>query len=132
MKAHISPLPRRVLGWALPEADRAALAEACRQAGLDLRLVAPAETGLAVGRLCGLPEGPADAAPLPAAATPAAVFCGLAGPELDRLLAGLNAAGARIPLKAVVTAHNRAWPFGRLLEELAQEHAALRAAQEDR
>lgn len=131
MKAHIAPPPRLVLGWALPGADRAALETACRAAGLPLRMVEPAETGLWVGRLCGLPEGPANAAPLPTPVTPAAVFCGLAQPELDGLLAVLRAAGAAIPLKAVVTAHNRAWPFGRLLDELTQEHAAIRAARED-
>lgn len=131
MKAHIAPPPRLVLGWALPEAGRAALAAACQAAGLPLRLVAAEETGLWVGRLCGLPEGPAHAAPLPAPATPAAVFCGLAQPELDGLLAALRATGAAIPLKAVVTAHNRAWPFARLLDELTQEHAALHAARED-
>ena len=60
------------------------------------------------------------------------VFCGLSGPELDGLLAAIRAAGVQIPLKAVVTAHNRAWPFARLMEELTEEHAAIRAAQEDK
>lgn len=131
MKAHIAALPRLVLGWALPDADRAALETACRAAGLPLRMVEPAETGLTVGRLCGLPEGRnADALPVPA--TAAAVLCGLSGPELDGLLAAIRAAGAQIPLKAVVTAHNRAWPFARLMQELTEEHAAIRAAQEDK
>lgn len=130
MNAHIAATPRLVLGWALPGADQAVLEAACRKAGIGLRMVGPAETGMTVDHLCA---GRVDrkAAPLPAPATPAAVFSGLAGPELDGLLADLRAGGAAIPLKAVVTAHNQAWPFARLLEELTEEHAAVRAARED-
>ena len=130
MKAHIAAAPRLVLGWALPGADRAVLEAACRKEGLTLRMVDPSETGLTVGRLCGGQEG-RPSGPLPAPDTPAAVFCGIDRPALDRLLGDLRAGGVTIPLKAMVTAHNRAWPFARLLEELTQEHAAVQAARED-
>ena len=130
MKAHIAATPRLVLGWALPEADRAVLETACRKEGLTLRMVEPGETGMTVGHLCGSRVDRA-AAPLPATATPAAVFSGIDRAALDRLLDDLRAGGVVIPLKAMVTAHNQGWPFTRLLEELAQEHAAVHAARED-
>lgn len=142
-------IPRVALLWALP-ADSPAFGplRAAEGQGLALRSVAPFELRATVGALCGLHGLDAAPAPLPAepgqsgqtgqsgpaagAAPalpdgPALIFCGLPEPELTALLAALRAAGAAIPLKAVVTPTNQHWRFGELLAELAREHAALAA-----
>lgn len=142
-------IPRVALLWALP-ADSPAFGplRAAEGQGLTLRSIAPFELRATVGALCGLHGLDAAPAPLPAepgqsgqtgqsgpaagAAPalpdgPALIFCGLPEPELTALLAALRAAGAAIPLKAVVTPTNQHWRFGELLAELAREHAALAA-----
>lgn len=142
-------IPRVALLWALP-ADSPAFGplRAAEGQGLALRSVAPFELRATVGALCGLHGLDAAPAPLPAepgqsgqtgqsgpaAQTapalpdgPALIFCGLPEPELTALLAALRAAGAAIPLKAVVTPTNQHWRFGELLAELAREHAVLAA-----
>lgn len=142
-------IPRVALLWALP-ADSPAFGplRAAEGQGLALRSVAPFELRATVGALCGLHGLDAAPAPLPAEpgqsgqtgqsgpAAPAApalpdgpalIFCGLPEPELTALLAALRAAGAAIPLKAVVTPTNQHWRFGELLAELAREHAVLAA-----
>lgn len=148
-------IPRVALLWALP-ADSPAFGplRAAEGQGLTLRSIAPFELRATVGALCGLHGLDAAPAPLPAepdgsgqtgqtgrsgpaaGAAPAApalpdgpalIFCGLPEPELTALLAALRAAGAAIPLKAVVTPTNQHWRFGELLAELAREHAALAA-----
>lgn len=48
--------------------------------------------------------------------------------ERDALLDALRAAGAAIPLKAIVTPINQSWRFLDLLAELAAEYAALQGA----
>lgn len=142
-------IPRVALLWALP-ADSPAFGplRAAEGQGLALRSVAPFELRATVGALCGLHGLDAAPAPLPAEPGqsgqtgqsgpaagadpalpdgPALIFCGLPEPELTALLAALRAAGAAIPLKAVVTPTNQHWRFGELLAELAREHAALAA-----
>lgn len=142
-------IPRVALLWALP-ADSPAFGplRAAEGQGLTLRSVAPFELRATVGALCGLHGLDAAPAPLPAEPGqsgqtgqsgpaagadpalpdgPALIFCGLPEPELTALLAALRAAGAAIPLKAVVTPTNQHWRFGELLAELAREHAVLAA-----
>lgn len=142
-------IPRVALLWGLP-ADSPAFGplRAAEGQGLALRSVAPFELRATVGALCGLHGLDAAPAPLPAEPGqsgqtgqsgpaagadpalpdgPALIFCGLPEPELTALLAALRAAGAAIPLKAVVTPTNQHWRFGELLAELAREHAALAA-----
>lgn len=142
-------IPRVALLWALP-ADSPAFGplRAAEGQGLALRSVAPFELRATVGALCGLHGLDAAPAPLPAEPGqsgqtgqsgpaagadpalpdgPALIFCGLPEPELTALLVALRAAGAAIPLKAVVTPTNQHWRFGELLAELAREHAALAA-----
>lgn len=139
------PLPRVALLWGLPAGSPAfgPLRAAAGQ-GLTLRSVAPFELRATVGALCGLqgldaapaplpagPDGPGQTAPAaqtaPLPGGPALVFCGLPEAELTALLSALRAAGAAIPLKAVVTPTNQHWRFGELLTELAREYAALAA-----
>lgn len=145
MKAHTgraapapkpTALPKVALLWGLDPADPGlAPLRAAQKLGIALRAVPPAALGRTVAELCGLsagpkpPAGPAPAAPAPAGAAflpaPALILCGLPEAERDALLNALRASGAAIPLKAIVTPTNQHWPFGRLLAELAAEHAAL-------
>lgn len=144
MKAHTgraapaprpAALPKAALLWGLDPADPGlAPLRAAQKLGIALRAVPPAALDRTVAELCGLPTGPkppaVPAAPAPAGAAflPALILCGLPEAERDALLEALRAAGATIPLKAIVTPTNQHWPFGRLLAELAAEHAALHGA----
>ena len=146
MKAHTgraapaprpAALPKVALLWGLDPADpHLAPLRAAQKLGIALRAVPPAALGRTVAELCGLPAGPkAPAVPAPAAPAgsafspaPALILCGLPEAERDALLEALRAAGAAVPLKAIVTPTNQHWPFGRLLAELAAEHAALHGA----
>ena len=146
MKAHTgraapaprpAALPKVALLWGLDPADPGlAPLRAAQKLGIALRAVPPAALGRTVAELCGLPAGPkAPAVPAPAAPAgsafspaPALILCGLPEAERDALLEALRAAGAAVPLKAIVTPTNQHWPFGRLLAELAAEHAALHGA----
>ena len=138
-----SCLPKAALLWGIaPDHPAMVPLRAAGRLGLVLRSVAPQELDATVGALCGIPgtaagfiapasgqntpNGPAPTAPLPQG--PALVLCGLPEAEREALLAGLRAAGAAIPLKAIVTPTNQSWTFAALLAELAREHAALHGA----
>ena len=128
MKARIVPPPPAALAWgfAAGGGEEAALRRVCEKAGLRLRRVEPAQLGCTVACLCGL-AGPQRAKGPAAGEWPAAlVLQGLEGRALDDFLEDLAAAGLSIPLKAVVTAANRGWAFGALLDELLAERRALR------
>ena len=86
---------------------------------------APSQADSTVSRLLG---GSGKALSQPAQSlpqVPALVLAGIKDPALDEFLEALKASGVTIPLKALATATNLAWPFSRLLAELAGEHAAL-------
>lgn len=130
MKAHVAPAPRVILTWNVPEESPAGQVLAARAAafGLEIRPVYSQHAGCTVEWLCGY----AGASPVSLllyvpqdSFRPAAVFSGLTDAELDSTLAALRAAGASIPFKAVVTRHNRAWPFCHLMAELEKEHIAF-------
>ena len=57
------------------------------------------------------------------------LLCGLGDRQLDRLLANLRRAGVSVPYKAVLTEHNRDWPLGKLVGEVAREHELLKRSQ---
>lgn len=50
------------------------------------------------------------------------IFSGFDRAELNALLESLRTSGVRIPLKAVVTAHNIGWKLDDLIAELRKEH----------
>ena len=130
MKAHIARTPRVILAWAvLPGSpEHTALADAASALNAQLRLAEPQDLGRTIAQLCGLPQGRAAAAPAgPGCKETAAVFCGLTDAQLDQALAALR--GVNIPLKAVVTGHNRDWTLGALLVELGRERDAIAAGQ---
>ncbi len=129
MKAHIARNQNAgvpmVLCWNLSNGDRGILTGMSAAFGMKCRVVAPEEAGLTVAQLLG-ETGPA-ARPMrldPAACPPAIVLANFKDREVDRLLEYLRDARAQIPLKAVVTPTSRAWPFGRLLLHLLEEHNA--------
>jgi len=91
--------------------------------------VGPEQTGETAGRLAATNAAPA-AAPPPEHAPEAEfmLLCGLTDRQLDRLLAVMRRAGVSVPYKAVLTEHNKNWPFASLIEAVAQEHAMMTAA----
>jgi len=77
-------------------------------------------------------DGAAEAGAYEGAAAPETEFlllCGLGDKQLDRLLADLRRAGVKVPYKAVLTEHNRDWPLGKLIAEVAREHELLKRSQ---
>ena len=112
MKAHIAKAQPLALAYRLAESELAAV-----------RAIRPEQLGCRVGDLVageapGAYEGEAPQEKL-------LVLDGFSRPDLDRLLAGLRAAGVFVPLKAVVTPSNRTWTVAALMGELARERASL-------
>lgn len=123
-------LPKTALLWRIPQGSPAwGPLRAAERLGLALRVVAPADAQKTVAALCGISGAGGAGAARPAeslpADTPALILCGLPKAEREALLSALRAAGASIPLKAIVTPTNQGWRFAALLAELAREHAAL-------
>lgn len=87
---------------------------------ISLRVVGEHETGKKIRSL--LLEDAEDKIEK-AEGEPILVIEGLEQKELDSLLMELKKEGAKVPLKAVVTEHNRNWSFERLAGELKNENA---------
>ncbi len=91
---------------------------------VSVRTVQPQEVGQSVGALLSLPNFNlvADAAPLDPPTEKVIVFYAFADAVLDHVLTALrDEVIAPDTLKAVVTAHNRSWPFAELVNELRGE-----------
>ena len=136
MKAHISgKLPERVLTFAVDEAARPGLSAVLQKLSVQEVQITAGELGQDVGYLAGLPgfrkkESPASAeAP---ACQGVLCMCGFSNGRMDTLLKSLREARVFIPIKSVVTATNRHWSFGKLIEELSKEHEAMEAARRKR
>ena len=119
LKAHIAKAQPLALAYRLAESELAAV----RALGFAARAIRPEQLGCRVGDLVageapGAYEGEAPQEKL-------LVLDGFSRPDLDRLLAGLRAAGVFVPLKAVVTPSNRTWTVAALMGELARERASL-------
>ena len=119
LKAHIAKAQPLALAYRLAESELAAV----RALGFAARAIRPDQLGCRVGDLVageapGAYEGEAPQEKL-------LVLDGFSRPDLDRLLAGLRAAGVFVPLKAVVTPSNRTWTVAALMGELARERASL-------
>ena len=80
------------------------------------------ETGKLVSSNAALPGAPA---PAQVPQQPFLLLCALGDRQLDRLLAAMRRSGVSVPYKAVLTAYNRTWTFGRLIEEVEREDRAL-------
>lgn len=132
MKAHIVREPRCALVWNYhDEAGLAALQRAADAARLTLRPVGNGELGATVGDLCAGKPAP-DAAPLIAVPDrPALIVSGLSHQtgELGQFLDQIQAAGAALPLRAMVTPTSKGWTLAQLLLELNSEHEAVQGDQ---
>ncbi len=107
------------------KADR--LLALCAAQGIQGRVVAPEEQGQTLGALLGIPL-PAAQVGTRAGTVPGEmlVLSGFTAPALDAFLGGFAAAGVgRVPLKAVVTAHNLTWTGPDLYVQLYREHQAM-------
>lgn len=130
MKARIvEKTPERVLTFAVQEPERPGLTAVLKKLAIEERIVTEEELGQEVGYLAGLPgfskKEAVQAAP---ACDGVLCMCGFSDGRMDTLLKNLRGAGVNIPIKAVLTATNRYWRFGELIEELAKEHEAMAAA----
>ena len=95
------------------------------QLGVELRTAGEDQWGQTLAALCGL-EPPRDRAPKVRVGEEMLVMAFFEDALINRLLAALRQSGmAPIRLKAVLTAHNRAWNCGRLYTELSQEARPL-------
>lgn len=95
--------------------------------GVRVRTISSENLGDLVGAVAGLPGMRMHPKPATQDA-PCEEFmlvCAMEGPKLNQLLAAMRAAGVPVGHKAMVTAHNRLWPVGLLMQEVAREHAAL-------
>ena len=137
MKAHIArnqnagiPL---ALGWNLSAADRGILEGMAPAFGMKLLPVSPADAGKTVAQLLGEVEtkAPRTLVLEPGTYPPALVLANFKEKDLDTLLDLMKQAKVNIPLKAVVTSHNKNWVFGDLLAHLQEEHSAFNAAKEN-
>lgn len=125
MKAKIAPRKEIVLLYRyeqIPNGER--LLELLNQMKLEYRMIAEDQLGKTTGELVGYRVTPVqpeqDEVPIPQVS--AMVMGGLAGRRLDELLNAMSKAGVDLPIKMVVTQHNEGWRFGRLIEEVHQEH----------
>lgn len=117
----------RVLLYGLPKetpAGRAAR-EVLAAPGIAVTEVAPYQLLQPVGVLAGYGGEAAQLYFGRAPQEPVLVMAGFSSAGLDGLLAALRRAGIVIPLKAVLTQHNRNWSLLALIEELQREHAAM-------
>ena len=91
--------------------------------------VAENQLGETAGKLASTNAAPTDA-PVPENAPEAEfmLLCALGDKQLDRLLAAMRRAGVSVPYKAVLTEHNKSWPFGKLIEEIMREHEFLKSS----
>lgn len=97
--------------------------------GIGWREITGEMVSLPLGACAGLPEFQREAESdahwtLPEGG--ALVMVGFTDSRMNALLAGLKQAGARVRFKAVMTQHNRNWPFGKLLGELGKEESVMR------
>ena len=115
----------KILLYGLEEVKKAAVLEAASSLGIAARVVEGREACQSIGWLLGW-EGFAPLPPSgPGPAGECLVFALPRRSRLDQLLRALAQAGVSVPLKAMVTPTNRAWPLEKLLEELRQEHRAM-------
>lgn len=127
--ADVSPAPLVLLYNLDDTSPKGAVLRALFEgAGVNVKTVAASELANTVGHLAGLPGFP----PAPdAGATPAApneelvFFCHMTDDRVMELIRAMRAAGATVGCKATLTEHNRSWTFVRLMQEVAEEHAAM-------
>ena len=130
MKAHINQQAARPLAllYGLPESTQPGrgVRAALEEQGCSSKEIAPEQLLQPVGALAGLGG---KAAPLYSGEAPDAqllLMSNFTSPQLNAVLDALREAGVHVPLKAVVTKHNKTWSVLALLEELQREREATR------
>lgn len=128
MKAHINTAAAKPLAlhYGLPEDKRHGLCAVLEEMGIAHAQILPEQLGQPVGLLAGI--GGKAAAPYTGEAPneQLLLLSNLERAELNRLLDSLRDAGVSIPLKAIVTKHNKTWSVIALLEELGREREAVK------
>ena len=122
MKARISaPAPKLAVGINLPEDHSSSISKIMSAAG-GKYISAEKDCALdTVGALCGY-RGYSKSRKRVETDAEILIFSGLVGEELTNVLNALKSKGVNIPLKALVTPHNKDWTVSALAEELAAEH----------
>ena len=130
MKAHINQQAARPLAllYGLPESTETGrgVRAALEEQGFSSKELAPEQLHQPVGASAGLGG---NAAPLYSREAPDAqllLMSNFTSPQLNAVLDALREAGVHVPLKAVVTKHNKTWSVLALLEELQREREATR------
>ena len=119
MKAHINQQAARPLAllYGLPESTETGrgVRAALEEQGFSSKEIAPEQLLQPVGALAGLGG---KAAPLYSGEAPDAqllLMSNFTSPQLNAVLDALREAGVHVPLKAVVTKHNKTWSVLALL-----------------
>lgn len=135
MKAHIvSQIPERVLVYAVEEEVQARLSAVLQELSIEEYVVSSEDLAQDVGYLAGFPgfakkEGVSFAS---TACDGVLCMCGISNARMNHLLKALREKSVSIPLKAMVTATNQRWSFGKLIEELSKEHQAILQQQKEK
>lgn len=116
-----------VLTFNLPQAAHERIRALAAAHGVRVKAVPPESFTLPVGAMAGIPVHPLD---IPTACgsfqAPMLLMCNLDEGQFNGFLRLLREPGLpRIPLKAVLTAHNVSWNALQLYEELSREHEAM-------
>lgn len=96
-------------------------------AGVFVRPIALDELGQTVGYLAGLPGFSATQTPYagPLPQDEFLLLCFMDDNAVMDVVRAMRAAGCPVGCKATLTEHNRSWPFGQLIQEVSEEHAAM-------
>ena len=122
MKARLSaPLPKVGAGVNIPQEKADVVAEVMAEVGGKF-IAAPNDCGAdTVGYVCGL-SGYTENEARTEVTEKILIFSGLDNKDLNKAVTMLRSKGCEIPLKAMVTPHNRDWTVSALAGELAREH----------
>ena len=129
MKARIIREPRCALLWRIDESypNYAAIERAAKRYEVKLRRVADGDLGGIVGDLCAGKPAPAAAPLIAVPDRPAIIISGLRHDtgDLGAFLDLVQAGGASIPVRSMVTPTSKGWMLANLLLELNTEHETV-------
>ena len=122
MKARInSPIQKCALGVNIPKEKADIVSGVMAAFNGSFKLAGSDCGGEKIGFVCGL-SGYTESGAKADVSEELLIFSGLDGKELNKAVTMLREKGCDIPLKAIVTPHNRDWTVSALASELAKEH----------
>ncbi|MBO4866414.1 MAG: DUF3783 domain-containing protein [Ruminococcus sp.] len=122
MKARLSsPLPKVAAGVNIPQEKAEIIAEVMAEVGGKYTAAANDCGADSVGYVCGL-SGYIESTARTEVTEELLIFSGLDSKDLNKAVTMLRSKGCDVPLKAMVTPHNRDWTVSALAGELAREH----------